>query len=166
MWSITTGTGERLIAGVSSPILGRHVDLQMPTDVREPLAECNHFIDRFGRREVAHVMEARAAKSGSRVALQLGVGNRSRHQCNAPIGAAFGGQRVGSRGQIVAVRCRVHDHAVLDAEEFMQREQFFLRRIGRREAAPWRERKTSTRPEHVYMSIASACWQLELWLSG
>ena len=64
----------------------------------------------------------------------------------------------------MAVAVRLHDHAMLDAEPLVQREQHFLGRVGRRVVAPVGEGKPRARPEHVHMRVGGARRQLEFRL--
>ena len=143
--------------------IGRHVDLQMPADLGQPRAELDDLVDRRAFAEMLHVMEAHAAEALRVAPLEFGVGDVDRHQGDAEISAAFGGQRVGGGGEVEAVRGAMHDHAALDAEKLVAREQRLLRRVGRRVAAA--EGKARARPEHVHMGVAGAGRQLEFRLA-
>ena len=106
--------------------------------------------------EMLHVMEARAAQAGGVEPLELGVAHVGRHQRDAAIGLAGGGNGVLGDGIVVAVAVRLHDHAMLDAEPLMQREQHLLGRVGRRVVAAFRKGKSFARPEDMDMRIRRA----------
>ena len=96
MWSIITGTGERRIAGASSPMRSAAMcSCKCQPSVGEPPAEGDDLVDRRAVAEMGDVMEARAAVALRVERAQLGVRDRGRHQRDAEIGAAFGGERVG-----------------------------------------------------------------------
>ncbi len=143
--------------------LGCHMDLQMPADIGEPRAELDHLVDRRAFAEMLHVMEAHAAEALRVAPLELGVGDGDRHQRHAQVSAAFGGERVGGGGKVETVRGAMHDHAALDAEKSVPREQRLLRRVGRRVAAP--KGKARARPKHMHMGIAGAGRQLQFRLA-
>ena len=146
MWSITTGTGERLSAGVSSPIRSAAMWICRCQPISASrLANAITVVDRRALAEMLHVVEARAAEALRVEPLELGVGDVDRHQRHAA-----DRRRLWRRSRRRWRHCRsrggaVHDHAVLDAEKLVQREQHLLRRVGRRVARRRRESARAAR---------------------
>ena len=112
------------------------------------------------------IVKARAAQPCRVEPLEFGVGNVGRHQRDAAIALAGGGDRIDGDGIVAAVAVRLHDHAMLDAEFFMEGKKHFLGGVGGRVVAPVGERKPRARSEHVHMRVAGAGRQLELGFAG
>ena len=146
--------------------VGLHVDLQMPADVREALAERRSPRRSRTLAEVRHVVETRAPRrpaASSRLssASETDSGTSATPLYEPPVAA----MRVDRHRIVIAVTAGLHDHAVLDAEALVQLEQQLLRRVGWRVAAIFGERETRPRPEHVHMGVAGASRQFEFWLA-
>ena len=137
----------------------------MPADIGEPLAEGDHRLDGLAQGDMPHVMEARAAETGSIETLEFSVADRRLHKRDAAIGAAFGGERVGGGGIIGAVAGGVHDHAMFDAEQIVQREQFFLGRVLFGQAHVG-EGKAAFRSHDMHMRVAGAGRQFQFRPAG
>ena len=130
-----------------------HVDLQVPADIRQARRERDHLIERGGLVQMAHEIEAHAAKAAPVETAQLGIAHRDRQQRHAEIGTALGRERVLGHAVVHAVRGGLHDHATLDPEQGVQREQRLLRRIGRVDRRGRRERIFVRRAEHMAVGV-------------
>src|SRR4051812_45318638 len=139
-----------------------HVDLQVPADIGQALRHRQHVVERVAGGDMAHVVEAHAAKTLLVQAFQLGSGRRSRRERNAAI-VLVRSEQVGGGGIVEPVRGRLHDHAALDAEKLVQREQRLLGRVAGRRVAPLGgERKALLGPEDMEMRVARAARQPRL----
>src|SRR5262249_49334246 len=98
--------------------------------------------------------------------LVCGMETRGRTQSHAFVGPAGGGGRVGGDRIVEAVAGRLNDHTMLDAKPFVELEQQFLWRIGRRVAAPFGEGIARARAENMHVSVTSSGWQFQLRLAG
>src|SRR5262249_6908018 len=107
----------------------------MPSDPSEPLAEGDHLVNSRATRQVCHVVEACPDRAADRESLGPGTELGGRTKPPAFVGPAGGGGRVGGDRIVEAVAGRLNDHTMLDAKPFVELEQQFLWRIGRRVAA-------------------------------
>ena len=125
----------------------------MPADVSEARRERHHLVERGGLMQMPHEIEAHAMKAATVEAAKLGIAYRGRQQRNAEIGAAFGRQRIFGHAVVHAVRRRLRDHATLDTEHRVQREQRLLRCVGRIDRRGRRERILVRRAQHMAVGV-------------
>ena len=92
------------------------MQLEMPADLGQALAESDDGVDRRRRAQVTHEVEADATEACRIQPAQLRIRNRHRNERNPDVRASSRRERVLGRGIVEPVRGRLHDDATLDPE--------------------------------------------------
>ena len=138
--------------------------LQMPAHVGEAQRQRHHLFGVRPLAQMAHEIKANTAKALCVETLELRVADRGRRQCDTAVIALLGGDGIGHHAVVIAVAGGLHDDAMPDAQQRVQREQLFLRRVGRNEGCAGGIGEHRAGPEHVHMRIAGALGQLQCGL--
>src|SRR6266705_634714 len=140
--------------------------LQVPAELRQTPAERDRFLYTCALAQMLHEIEPHAAEPERIEPLELGVSDCDGQERHAAVVAVLRLERVRDDRVVEPVAGGLDDHAMLDSQHDVQREEFFLRRVGGREGAVRGEGKHALRPEHVHVRVARARRKLELRPAG
>ena len=140
--------------------------LQVPAELRQAGAQIDCRFDSRALAQVLHEVEPHAAEPKRIKATELGVSHRRGNERDAAVVAFLRGDRIRDDPIVEAVAGGLDDHAVPDAEHGVQREEFLLGRIGRREGPALGERKNHLRSEHVHVRVAGSGRQFQFRPAG